>query len=439
MVTFEGLLEAYFDCRVHKSRTNNCIRFSTDVESRLLDMVNSINNRTYSPTRSICFVVSRPKYREVFAADFADRIIHHYIRLRLEPLIELEFNDRTYNCRTGKGTLAGIKQLEKDIKECSNNYTEDCYVASVDIQSFFMSIPKKEVEDIVMKFVEEKYNGDDKDDLLFLCHVVLSNDPEKNCIKQSSESMWKHLPPNKSLFTNGEGLGMPIGNLPSQMFANFLLNDVDWAIENECGIKCHGRYVDDIYMVAKTKEQILNTIPIIRSKLKNHGLTLSNKKFYMQHYSKGIDFTGAIVKPGRTYVINRVVTSFRKSIANLNKSKNKWDVIKSLPSVNSYLGLTRQFCTYAIRQNVLREIEPRLFKWLYIKGHFEVLSIKKKYNPNRRIRYRLRKGYKDKMTLPEEIASFSPLPGDEKYDIRMKEYKPVRIKPLRKLERKYSS
>ena len=251
--------------------------------------------------------------------------------------------------------------------------------------------------------------------------------------------MWKHLPPNKSLFTNGEGLGMPIGNLPSQMFANFLLNDVDWAIENECGIKRHGRYVDDIYMVAKTKEQILNTIPVIRSKLKNHGLTLSNKKFYMQHYSKGIDFTGAIVKPGRTYVINRVVTSFRKSIANLNKSKNKWDVIKSLPSVNSYLGLTRQFCTYAIRQNVLREIEPRLFKWLYIKGHFEVLSIKKKYNPNRRIRYRLRKGYKDKMTLPKEIASFSPLPGDEKYDIRMKEYKPVRIKPLRKLERKYSS
>ena len=113
MVTFEGLLEAYFDCRVHKSRTNNCIRFSTDVESRLLDMVNSINNRTYSPTRSICFVVSRPKYREVFAADFADRIIHHYIRLRLEPLIELEFNDRTYNCRTGKGTLAGKNNLRK--------------------------------------------------------------------------------------------------------------------------------------------------------------------------------------------------------------------------------------------------------------------------------------------------------------------------------------
>ena len=60
-------------------------------------MMQAINNRTYQPKRSICFVVSRPKYREVFAADFADRIIHHYIRLRLEPIIEKEFNDRTAN------------------------------------------------------------------------------------------------------------------------------------------------------------------------------------------------------------------------------------------------------------------------------------------------------------------------------------------------------
>lgn len=65
MVTYEGLVEAYLDCRVHKSRTNNCIRFTLDVEGNLYNMMQAINNRTYYPKRSICFVVSRPKYREV--------------------------------------------------------------------------------------------------------------------------------------------------------------------------------------------------------------------------------------------------------------------------------------------------------------------------------------------------------------------------------------
>jgi len=439
MVTFDGLLEAYYDCRVHKSRTLNCIRFGLDVEGRLLQLVESINDRSYRPGRSICFVVSRPKYREVFAADFADRIIHHYIRLRLEPLIESEFNDRTYNCRNGKGTLAGVTQLKQDIISCSENYTKDCWVATIDIQSFFMSIPKKEVEDMVIRFTQEKYNGEDKDDLLFLCHVVLSNCPEKNCIKRSAESMWENLPPSKSLFTNGKGFGMPIGNLPSQMFANFLLNDVDWAIENECGVKYHGRYVDDIYLVANSKEAILKTVPVIRKKLQGHELTLSPQKFYMQHYSKGITFTGAIVKPGRTYPLNRTVTGCKHSIERLNESKNKIQVIKALYSVNSYLGLLRHYDSYAIRRNLLNEMRPDLYKWVFIKGHMEAVVLKKKCHPKHRISYRLYKGYSDKIKMPRPIAVFNDREDKSKYQQMLAEYEEVSIPPMKQLMTQYIS
>lgn len=433
MVTFEDLLEAYYDCRVHKSRTNNCIRFSLDVEGNLFDMMQAINNRTYKPGRSICFVVSRPKYREVFAADFADRIVHHYIRLRLEPILEREFNDRTFNCRNGKGTLAGVEQLKKDIQVCSNNYTRDCYVATIDISSFFMSIPKKLVEDLVVKLVEDKYNGEDKEDLIFLCHTVLSHCPEKHCVKHSSEEMWKHLPPSKSLFTNGEGLGEPIGNLPSQMFANYLLNPVDWAIETECHIPFHGRYVDDIYLVAQTKEEILKAIPIIRAKLAELGLTLSPKKFYMQHYSKGGDFTGAIVKPGRVYPLNRTVTAFKHSVLRLNKSKTKTQVIRNLCSVNSYLGLMRQYDTYAIRYNILNLMDERIYKWVYIKGHMEVVALRKRFHPRNRIRYRLYNGFKEKIRLPRPIARFEERDDKEKYVRMLSEYQPVNIPPLKQL------
>lgn len=297
-----------------------------------------------------------------------------------------------------------------------------------------MSIPKKLVEDMVVKLVEDNYFGEDKDDLIYLCHVVLSHCPEENCIRQSSEAMWNNLPASKSLFTNGNGLGMPIGNLPSQMFANYLLNSLDWAIENEYGIKYHGRYVDDIYLVAETKEQILNAIPKIRQKLESLGLKLSPKKFYMQHYSKGLDFTGAVVKPGRVYPLSRTVTNFRHSIGRLNKCRTKAQVIRALSSVNSYLGLLRHYDSYAIRYNGLMEIDAKLFKWVYIKGHMEVVKLKKKYHPRTRIRYRLNHNFHDKLSLPHPIAEFEERDDKEKYMRMLAEYTPVNIPSIHILE-----
>lgn len=105
MVTVANMLEAYFDCRRSKRRTASAIVYEMDYESRIINLCGQINARTYQPGKSICFVVTRPRYREVFAASFEDRIVHHYIALRLEPLFEKIFSPRTFNCRKGKGQL----------------------------------------------------------------------------------------------------------------------------------------------------------------------------------------------------------------------------------------------------------------------------------------------------------------------------------------------
>ena len=82
MITDEGMFEAYYDCRKRKRGTANATAFEVDFESRIISLVRSINERTYVPSRSITFVVSRPRYREAFAADFSDRVCHHWIILR---------------------------------------------------------------------------------------------------------------------------------------------------------------------------------------------------------------------------------------------------------------------------------------------------------------------------------------------------------------------
>ena len=391
MVTTEGMLEAYYDCRRSKRRTASAIVYEMNYESNLIALRDRINTRTYQPGKSICFVVTRPRYREVFAASFEDRIVHHYIALRLEPLFELVFSPRTFNCRKGKGQLYGVKMLEADIKEASNNYTTDCYIMKLDLQGFFMSIDKSMLARMIDKFIVKYYKGNDIDDLRYLCQVVVLHCPEKNCERHSPREMWGHLPANKSLFTNGEGKCVAIGNLFAPLFANFLLNELDWYIE-ELGIKYHGRYVDDFYCIHKDKQVLLSAVPKIRAKLAELGLSLNPKKFYFQHYTKGVEFTGAVVKPYRTYCCNRVLTNFIAAVRKLNRSKNIDDVTHAVCSINSYLGLLRQSNEYAQRLKILKMIEPRAYKWIYIKGHYEVLCIKNQYKRNYMTQKRIRDG-----------------------------------------------
>lgn len=391
MVTTDGMLEAYYDCRRRKRRTASAIVYEMNYESNLIALRDRINTRTYQPGKSICFVVTRPRYREVFAASFEDRIVHHYIGLRLEPLFELVFSPRTFNCRKGKGQLYGVKMLEADIKEASNNYTTDCYIMKLDLQGFFMSIDKSMLARMIDKFIVKYYQGSDIDDLRYLCQIVVLHCPEQNCERHSPREMWEHLPANKSLFTNGEGKGVAIGNLFAQLFANFLLNILDWYIE-ELGIKYHGRYVDDFYCIHTDKKVLLSAVPKIRVKLAELGLSLNPKKFYFQHYTKGVEFTGAVVKPYRTYCCNRVLTNFIAAVRKLNRARNIDDVNHAVCSINSYLGLLRQSNEYGKRREILDMIAPRIYKWIFIKGHYEVVAVKNKYKQNCITQKRIRDG-----------------------------------------------
>lgn len=391
MVTTAGLLEAYYDCRRNKRKTASALVYEMDYESKLIALRDRINTRTYAPGKSICFVVTRPRYREVFAASFEDRIVHHYIALRLEPLFEQAFCPYTYNCRKGKGQLYGTNMLRQQIIECSDNYTTDCYIMKLDLRGFFMSIDKCILADLIDRFVEEKYTGEDKDDLRRLCRIVILHEPEKNCERHSPASYWNYLPANKSLFTNGEGKGVAIGNLFAQLFANFLLNSLDWLVE-ELGLTYHGRYVDDFYMIHRDKMVLLNAVPRIREKLSELGLELNERKFYFQHYTKGVEFTGSILKPNRVYTCNRTITNFVAAVRRLNAAKDLRQAEHAVNSINSYLGLLRHNNEYNTRKRVLMMIESQAYEYVYIKKNYRILALKNKYKKRVQTYKRIRDG-----------------------------------------------
>jgi len=149
------LFEAYEGCRRHKRNTANAIAFELDYEQNLVELCEEINNGIYQPGKSIAFIVDRPVKREIFAADFRDRVVHHLIINKLNALFEKEFIGDSYSCRKGKGTHKGIKRLDGFIRQCSQNYSRDCWILKLDIKGFFMSIDRQRLYHRLELFQQE--------------------------------------------------------------------------------------------------------------------------------------------------------------------------------------------------------------------------------------------------------------------------------------------
>lgn len=393
MVKTEDILAAHYDCVKGKPHSRDAIQFEVELFKNVTELADQINTRTYKPTTAISFVVTKPVCREVFAADYRDRVVHHYICIRLEPLLEKTLNDRTYNCRKGKGQLAAVKQLREDIKECTHNYTRDAWYLQGDMKSFFMSIPKERLANSLDAFIIENYDGEDKEDLRYVMRETIMHDPTTNCRYLSSKEEQESVPVGKSLRTAKKGCGIPIGNQTSQHAANFWLNTFDWMIERELGFIYHGRYADDFYIVSEDKEKLMRSIQTIRKYLHGIGITLHPGKIKIQEARKGIKFAGMAVKRGRMYIGNRTVGNMTALVMRINRNEGQYtidDIERYVCSLNSYLGLMKHCDSYVIRRKLLGGLNMDFYRYVYIRGHFECVRIKKRYKREKMMIKRLR-------------------------------------------------
>ena len=384
-VRLEDLFEAYFDCRRTKRKTKSALLFELDYERNLVELCDEINEGRYRIGPSIAFVVRKPKLREVFAADFRDRIVHHYVINRLNPLFEQLFITDSYSCRQGKGTLYGIRRVAHFIDECTDHYSKEAYVLKLDIRGFFMHIDKAVLKRRLCHFIEEQYFGQDKGIVIRLCCQIIDNDPTIGCLMHGSTKDWERLPQGKSLFHVGPRYGLPIGNLTSQLFANFYMDEFDKFVSRALGFKYYGRYVDDFVIVSLDKERLKTVVPQVRGFLfERLGLELHPDKVYLQPCRHGVKFTGAMVKQGRLYVGNRTKGYCWDGITRHNRvAVDHWPTVDETAAfrntVNSYFGLMRHYRTRKIQKAMKRHITPAWWNLVHIKKGY-VAERKRKLN-----------------------------------------------------------
>lgn len=299
--SYENLYRHYLACRKTKRNTYNALRFEVNQERELLALQTALIDRTYQPKPSVCFITKRPKLREIFAADFRDRVVHHVLVDYLESIWEPIFIHDSYACRKGKGVHGGVKRLQKFIRQVTSNGQCRAWYLQLDIRNYFMRIDQS----VLWEKLAPKIKNDD---MRWLAKLLVFHDCAKDFIFRGDPYELKKVPEHKSLITAPTNKGLPIGNLNSQFFANVYLNTLDQFVKHTLTCKYYLRYCDDFVLLANNPDQLMQWKLQIADFLERELLLeLNPTRERLRPVSDGVDFLGYIVRKDYLLVRRRVV------------------------------------------------------------------------------------------------------------------------------------
>jgi hypothetical protein len=350
------------------------VHFERNLADYLNDLCDDLLNRRYKALPSKCFVVDYPKKREVFAAMFRDRIVHHLYFHYAHQMFERTFIADSYSCIKGRGTLYGINRLRKHIREASLNWQEKAYAMSLDIRGYFMHINREKLlkiaSDSLKKMATHKVGMTDEvsipsgviltpattwneirdiDFLLWMTEQIVMLDPMENCIIVGDLHDWDDIDHAKCMRFVEKGLGLPIGNLTSQLYSNVYMNPFDQYVKRELLCRYYGRYVDDSDMIDPDKDWLLKQVPKVREFLADElGLHLHMGKLHVQEIHHGIEFLGTFVKPYRDYVSNKTLERIKSKMQQVDLRR----IEAANRTIGSYLGILSHTASYNLRREI---------------------------------------------------------------------------------------
>lgn len=327
--SFTELVHAYFDCRKHKRNSASALAFELQLERNLVQLHDDLQAGTYRPGQSICFVITHPKPREVWAADFRDRIVHHLFYNRISPRFYARFIVDSCACIPGRGTLYAAQRLESKVRSITQNWSKPAHYLKLDLANFFVSIDKRIVWDLLSAQIAEPF-------WLEIARIVLFHDPRQDYIYHGNPQLLELVPAHKRLTSQPAHLGLPIGNLSSQFFANIYLDTLDQFAKHQLHARHYIRYVDDFILLHESPQWLNDAKHHIEQFLDMVlSARINPKKTILQPVDRGIDFVGQVIKPWRR-------TTRRRTLKSAIQRVQQTDPANLFETANSYFGLLRQ-------------------------------------------------------------------------------------------------
>ncbi|MBN1585424.1 group II intron reverse transcriptase domain-containing protein [Candidatus Uhrbacteria bacterium] len=264
VISPESLLEAWAEFVIGKRSRGDVQEFGRNLMANLLDLHESLSDMSYRHGPYEEFVVCDPKRRVIHKATVRDRVVHHAVHRSLYPAFDRAFIHDSFSCRVGKGTHRALDRFAALARRAGRNRSRTCWVLKGDIRRFFASVDHA----ILMRILGERV-GDER--LVWLTERIVG-----------------------SFSTAGiPGVGLPLGNLTSQLFANAYLNEMDRFVKHELRAKFYIRYVDDFALLSADRRRLEGAILPIRGFLcERLRLELHPDKVFLKTLASGVDFLG---------------------------------------------------------------------------------------------------------------------------------------------------
>lgn len=328
IISLENLLSAWKEFILGKRGKKDVQEFSLRLMDNIFLLHRDLINHTYKHGGYQAFKINDPKPRDIHKAAVRDRLLHHAIHRILYPFFEKTFISDSYSCRIEKGTHRAVNRFRVFAYEVSQNNTRTCWILKCDIRKFFANIDHEILLKILRGYIPDK-------NIIWLLENVIESFISTTPTPSQSPSR-----------AGGEDLeiGLPLGNLTSQLFVNIYMNKFDQFVKHKLKAKYYIRYSDDFVIFSEDEERLDNIIAPIKIFLKEKlRLGLHPEKVYLKTSASGMDFLGMVNFPDHR--ILRTTTK-RRMLRKIREKKFLWreDLIsegKFNQSLQSYLGILK--------------------------------------------------------------------------------------------------
>ena len=260
--TVKNALLAYRKAKKCKRYRPEVLAFEAERENNIQRAIRELKTLSYTPGKYKVFKVWEPKERIIMALPFFDRVIQHMIVNLIEPIFERRFIYHSYACRKGKGAHRASKQLTKWLYKLEVVDGKSVYVLKADIHHYFQSIDHEILKKEIRNYIKDK-------DLLVILDRIISHN---------------------GIFP--DGVGIPVGNLTSQLFANVYLHRLDVFVKHELRAEYYMRYMDDFLIISDDLEQLKRWQKEIEVFLRDNLNLELNPKTTIVYAKNGVDFVG---------------------------------------------------------------------------------------------------------------------------------------------------
>jgi retron-type reverse transcriptase len=301
IISLENILEAWKEFAKGKRSRKDVREFERNLMSNILSLHHDLVHKTYRHSAYEAFNISDPKPRNIHKASVRDRLLHHALYRVLYPFFNKTFISHSYSCRTNKGTHKALAAFRDFGRKVSNNHTKTVWVLKCDIRKFFASVDQIILLGIIREYIS------DPNVITLLEKIVGSFHSTKECV------------------------GLPLGNLTSQLLVNIYMNKLDQWMKHRMKAKYYIRYADDFAILSTDKDWLLELTPKIADFLEERlKLSLHPDKVFTKTLASGVDFLGWVHFSDHKVI--RTVSK-RRMFKNIGNNAGKQE------TVQSYLGL----------------------------------------------------------------------------------------------------